>query len=123
MNKQEMLEKYAGMLQFQISIDKQQADELLAHLTTLLDLVFDQTAYEKARDQAVENDEITVYYARSKRNPLSMVLIEFWKIYSCTVIIRLPQDQEQRLRHFLQQYVEQNELFNCLVEQSAASNR
>ena len=111
MNKQQMIEKYQGIVQFQcefFAID--QVDAIIPTLVSLLDFSFDPKVYQQKKQQK------SVYYTKSKQDPRCLFLIEF-SDYFRVIIIRFPKRKQEAIRKLLQKGTKEP-LRNTLIHQS-----
>jgi hypothetical protein len=121
MNEQQMREKYAKIIQFQFTYEYQETEELLKVVIPLLDIPFDWSRYEEAR-QFVKEDVYnqilpkSVYYAKSRRDPRCLILLSFRQSY-LQCIIRFRQQDEQEIRSKIAE-VRKKKLENTLIQQS-----
>ncbi|PTM59387.1 hypothetical protein [Desmospora activa] len=117
MNEEQMLDKYAGIMQYQLTLNPTDTDKLLADLIPLLALSFERSAYECACNKAKEENTVSIYYAKSRKDPRCLVLIQFLMSFFCHVIIRFPQTDEQVIRARINE-VSHEDLYDTLTQQS-----
>jgi hypothetical protein len=112
MTEQQLLEKYAGIVQFQVSFYNDEGEEILERIAPLVDISFDKQAYIEAKGR----QKSSIYLKRSQTDARCLVLVEFMT-YSHTLIVRCKEEAGAAVRELLRRN-ENKKIENTLIKHS-----